>query len=192
MATSSSLLRQTCQIPKSLRQLSTSAAATSHHRQPPQNHKFLDPNSYLGSWQPPKDPKEAEAKLAMLRRQYAKQVKEVRKEYIREVEMMRLEQQRKDEAKREAIRVAREERNKLKAAEAKVRAEERKVAEEEFRQMLMKERAAKLENWRMKEKAQEDKNKEKRELLRRQSSLWIDQQNLEAKLLEAIVQTTEL
>lgn len=51
---------------------------------------------------------------------------------------MRLEQQRKDEAKREAIRIAREERNKLKAAEAKVRAEERKVAEEEFRQMLVR------------------------------------------------------
>lgn len=50
---------------------------------------------------------------------------------------MRLEQQRKDEAKREAIRVAREERNKLKAAGVKVRAEERKAAEEEFRQMLV-------------------------------------------------------
>lgn len=61
----------------------------------------------------------------------------MRKEYIKEVELMRLEQQRKDEAKREAIRVAREERNKLKAAGVKVRAEERKAAEEEFRQMLV-------------------------------------------------------
>lgn len=74
MATSGSLLRKTYQISKSIRQLCTSAAATTHHRQPPQNHEFLEPNSFLGSWEPPKDPKEAEARLALLRRQYAKQV----------------------------------------------------------------------------------------------------------------------
>lgn len=139
MATAKSnlLLRQMpTGISKCLRSFSTVAEV--RHRQPPQNHKFLDPNNYIGSWEAPKDPKEAQAKLALLRRQYAKQVKEVRKEYIREVELMRLEKQRKEEAKREAIRVAREERNKLKAAEAKVRAEERKVAEQEFRQTLVR------------------------------------------------------
>ncbi|KAI3419950.1 uncharacterized protein J3R85_012882 [Psidium guajava] len=168
------------------------AAAATRHRQRPQDHKFLSPSPYLGSWETPKDPKEAEAKLAGLRREYAKQVKELRKEYIREVEVMRLEQQRKDEANREAIRVAREERNKVKAAEAKVRAEERMVAEEEFRRMLMKERAEKLENWRMKEKSREDKKKEARELLRRKSSMWTDESELERKILEAMVDTTTL
>lgn len=168
------------------------AAAATRHRQPPQDHEFLSPSPYVGSWETPKDPKEAEAKLVGLRREYAKQVKELRKEYIREVELMRLEQQRKDEAKREAIRVTREERNKVKAAEAKVRAEERMVAEEEFRQMLMKERTEKLENWRMKEKSREDKKKEARELLRRKSSVWVDEAELEKKVLEAIVDTTTL
>ncbi|XP_030544612.1 troponin I [Rhodamnia argentea] len=168
------------------------ATAATRQRQPPQDHKFLSPSPYVGSWETPKDPKEAEAKLAGLRREYAKQVKELRKEYIQEVEAMRLEQQRKDEAKREAIRVAREERNKVKAVEAKVRAEERMVAEEEFRRMLMKERAEKLENWRMKEKSREDKKKEARELLRRKSSIWIDESELESKILEAMVDTTTL
>ncbi|KAK4784474.1 hypothetical protein SAY86_018842 [Trapa natans] len=187
MANYVSLLRKTKQTSKAIRHLCTSSAATTHHRQPPQNHKFLEPTNFLGSWEAPKDPKEAEAKLAMLRRQYAKQVKEVRKEYIKEVELIRLEQQRKDEAKREAIRVAREERNKLKAAEAKVRAEERKIAEKEFRQMLMKERSEKLENWKMKEKTRDDKNKEKRQLIHRKSSMWIDEDNLEKSIFQAIV-----
>ena len=67
------------------------SAKPSHHNDHRQNHKFLEPNSFLGSWQAPKDPKEAEAKLAMLRRDYAKQVKEVRKQSIREMELLQIE-----------------------------------------------------------------------------------------------------
>ena len=77
-------------------------------------------NSFFGSWESPKDPKEAEAKLAQLRRDYAKQVKEVCKEYIWEMELMRLEKQSKDEAKKEAIRATNEKWKKLKAEAAKV------------------------------------------------------------------------
>lgn len=101
------------------------------------NHQFSEPNSFIGSWDAPKNPKEAEKKLAQLRRDYAKQVKEMRKGYIEEMELMRLEKQRKDEAKKEAVRLANEERKKLKAEAAKVKAEERKVAEEEFRKTLV-------------------------------------------------------
>lgn len=56
----------------------------------------------------------------------------------------------------------------------------------------LKERAEKLENWKMKEKMREEKKKEKNELLRRQSSLWINEPELEKKILEAIVDTTPL
>lgn len=56
----------------------------------------------------------------------------------------------------------------------------------------MRERADKLENWRMKEKAREDKSKEKRELLRRKSSLWIDERELEKKIMETITDVTTL
>ncbi|KAL4322945.1 hypothetical protein AHAS_Ahas14G0261200 [Arachis hypogaea] len=132
-----------------------SFATTSHHNNHRQNHKFLDSNTFLGSWQPPKDPNEAEAKLAMLRRDYAKQVKEVRKQYIHEMELLQIEKQRKDEARREALR--------------------------------LKERAEKLENWRMKVRKHGEKMAEKKELLRRQSSMWIDEANLEAQILESIV-----
>ena len=59
-------------------------------------------------------------------------------------------------------------------------------------QMQLKERAEKLENWRMKETKREEKKKEKKELLHRKSSLWIDESDLEKKILEAIVDTTPL
>ncbi|KAH0856136.1 hypothetical protein HID58_084397 [Brassica napus] len=42
---------------------------------------------------PPKDPREAERKLAQLRRDYAKKVSLYRKDYIHEIEMLRVEKQ---------------------------------------------------------------------------------------------------
>ncbi|XVE84728.1 hypothetical protein DITRI_Ditri17bG0036300 [Diplodiscus trichospermus] len=165
---------------------------SSHHNNHQQTHKFLDRNSFLGSWKSPSDPKEAEKKLAQLRRDYAKQVKNVRKEYIQEMELLRLDKLRKEEARKEAIRVANEERKRLKAEAAKVRAQERMVAEAEFRQTLLKERAEKLENWRMKRKIHEDKKKEANELLRRQSSIWIEEKDLEAKIVDIMVNVTAL
>ncbi|KAJ8642499.1 hypothetical protein MRB53_004247 [Persea americana] len=38
----------------------------------------------------------------------------------------------------------------------------------------------------------EQKRNEKNELLRRQSSMWVDENDLEKKILEAIVDTTSL
>ncbi|KAJ4723200.1 Stress response protein NST1 [Melia azedarach] len=178
-----------------IRRLSRSFSSTPapiHRNSNQQTHQFLESNSFLGSWDAPRNPKEAEKKLAQLRRDYAKQVKEVRKAYIQEMDLLRLEKQRKDEARKEALRLANEERKKLKAEAAKVRAQERKVAEEEFRQTLLKERAEKLENWKMKEKTREEKKKEKNELIRRQSSVWIDKKELEKKVLESLIDTTPL
>ncbi|KAK8986051.1 hypothetical protein V6N11_082337 [Hibiscus sabdariffa] len=163
------------------------SSKTSHHNNHQTTHKYLDPNSFLGSWKSPAHPKEAERKLAQLRRDYAKQVKDVRKEYIHEMELLRLEKLRKEEARKEAIRVANEERKRLKAEAAKVRAQERMIAEEEFRKTLLKERAEKLENWRMKQKLHENKKKEANELLRRRSSIWIEEHELEKKLLEVMM-----
>ncbi|XP_059315738.1 stress response protein NST1-like [Lycium ferocissimum] len=164
------------------------SAVKSHHN----DHEFLQANKYLNSWRKPKDPKEAEAKLAFLRREYAKKVKEVRKEYIQEMEMQRIEKMRKDEAKKEAQRIANEERKVAKAAEKKAKAMEREAAQQEFRKTLLKERQGKLEYWRMREKNFSEKKKEKQDLLRRQSSMWIDEKELEKKALEAIVDTIQL
>lgn len=127
MATARALLLRPRQTLTLIRSFSTS----------PPNHQFLSANDFLNSWTTPTDPKQAEAKLALLRREYAKKVKVYRKEYIEEVELKRIEKQRKDEAKREATRIANEERRTAKAASKKARAAEREVAEEEFRQTLV-------------------------------------------------------
>lgn len=58
--------------------------------------------------------------------------------------------------------------------------------------MQLKERAEKLENWKMKEKQREEKKKEKIELIRRQSSVWVDEDKLGKKVLEALIDSTPL
>ncbi|CAI9092922.1 OLC1v1028290C1 [Oldenlandia corymbosa var. corymbosa] len=173
------------------RSYSSTSGATSHidHQR---NHEFLSPNDYIGSWKPPKDPKEAQSQLAHLRREYALKVKAARKEYIREVEFLKLEKQKKDLARKEALRIANEERKAAKDAEKAAKAKEREVAAEEFRQTLLKERAEKLEHWRMRTQKFEEKKKQKKELLHRQSSLWVSESELEKKALEAIVDSTPL
>ncbi|GAA0149931.1 hypothetical protein LIER_08983 [Lithospermum erythrorhizon] len=56
----------------------------------------------------------------------------------------------------------------------------------------MKERAEKLEYWREREKKFEEKKKAAKELTRRKSSMWIDEVELEKKLLENFVETTSV
>ena len=96
-----------------------------------------EPCEFLGSWEPPSDPKVAMANLERLRRGYAKQVRQLRKEYAYEMEMLRIEKQAKDEARREALQIENEERRKAKAAAAQTRAAERMAFQEEFRQTLV-------------------------------------------------------
>ncbi|CAN6468919.1 unnamed protein product [Victoria cruziana] len=157
-----------------------------------QQHEFSEPNSFLRSWKAPKNPKEAETALGLLRRDYAKKVKELRKQYMYEMEMQRLEKERKDEARRESIRLAKEERKAAKAKIAEGRAAARLLLNQEFQETLLKERAEKLELWKSREQQREDKKREKMDLLRQQSSVWVDQSELEKKILEAIVDTTPL
>ncbi|KAF8107249.1 hypothetical protein N665_0124s0043 [Sinapis alba] len=165
---------------------------STHHRYHQETHSFLEPESYINSWEAPKDPKDAERKLAQLRRDYAKKVSHYRKDYIHEIEMLRVEKQRKDEARLLAERAANEERRRLKAEAAKVRAEERKIFQEEFRKTLMKEREEKLEHWRMTGQKREDEKKARKKLLHEQSSLWIEPKELEKKITEALVDSTPL
>ncbi|XP_022852691.1 PH domain-containing protein DDB_G0287875-like [Olea europaea var. sylvestris] len=171
---------------------SRSSSSTTHVKKHSGDHEFLHPSTFINTWKPPRDPKQAEAQLALLRREYARKVKEIRKEYIKEMELQRLEKLRKDEAKKEALRIANEERKAAKAAKKKAEAIEREAAEEEFRRTLMTERAEKLEYWRIRQMKIEEKKKEKKELLHRQSSLWVDESELEKKTLEAIVDTIPL
>ncbi|WOL20695.1 hypothetical protein Cni_G29501 [Canna indica] len=159
---------------------------------PPRPHEFSKPSEFIGSWTPAADPRQALSRLDRLHRDYKKHMKQARAEYSYDMELMRIEKQRKDDARREAVRLANEERKKAKVAAAETRAAERKVFEEELRQTLLKERQQKFEFWKAKEELREKKKADKEELLRRQSSEWIAEENLERRVLEAIIDTTPL
>ncbi|KAL3634396.1 hypothetical protein CASFOL_021450 [Castilleja foliolosa] len=192
MSLSRHLLRPRASKSVALRHFSTVPTSESPSPNRRNHHEFLPPTDYINSWKPPRNPKEAAAKLAFLRRDYDRKVKEMRKTYIEEMELQRIEKLRKDEARKEALRIANEERKVAKDAKKKAEAIERQAAEEKFRQMLMKERAEKLEYWRMREKKINEKKKEKKELLHRQSSIWVEESELEKKIFEAVVDTTPL
>ncbi|WVZ88299.1 hypothetical protein U9M48_034835 [Paspalum notatum var. saurae] len=157
-------------------------------------HEFSNPSGYLGSWhrQPAGAPREAWAGLEGLRKGYARDVRQLRRQYAYEVQMMEADRQRMAQARAEAARVASEERKAIKAAAAHTRAAERRAFEEDFRQTLMKERAEKLESWRQKERLNEQKKAEGKELLRKKSSMWLAQYKLEDQILSAIRNTTPL
>lgn len=139
MSLSRHLLRRAPPLPPSVNPLlhHRNFSTTTHHIDHQRTQEFLPAENYLNSWKPPKDPKEAQSKLALLRREYAKKVKVVRKKYIREMEFQKLEKLKRDEAKKEALRIANEQRKAAKEAERKAKAKEREVAEEEFRQTLV-------------------------------------------------------
>uniref|UniRef100_A0A0D9XP28 Uncharacterized protein n=1 Tax=Leersia perrieri TaxID=77586 RepID=A0A0D9XP28_9ORYZ len=190
MALSSSRPRHHLLLRPLLRGLHSTAPAMAR----PEPHEFSKPSEYLGSWEKPAggDPREAWARLERLRKGYARDVKQLRRQYSYEMQLLEAERQRKAEARAEAARVANEERKAAKAAAAQTRAAERRAFEQDFRQALMKERAEKLESWREKEKLREQKKAEDRELLRKKSSLWVAESKLESTIMEAIRYTTAL
>ncbi|KAG6499532.1 hypothetical protein ZIOFF_039322 [Zingiber officinale] len=174
---------------------------------PPRPHKFSEPSDFVGSWNPTDDPREAKIRLGRLHRDYQKHMKQIRAEYAYEMELLGIEKQKKDEARRDALRLANEERNKVKAAAAEIRAAESKAFQEELRQtlvcfflslhlsffvLILKERQQKLESWRGKEKLLTEKRADKNELLRRQSSEWVSEDKLEDRIMAAIIGTTIL
>ncbi|XP_051180581.1 uncharacterized protein [Lolium perenne] len=165
-------------------------------------HEHSQPSAYLGSWGQSApaaaaaagggDTREAWARLERLRKGYARDVGTLRKQYAYEAQLLEAERQRKAEARAEAVRAANEERKAAKAAAAQTRAAERRVFELDFRQALMRERAEKLESWRNKEKLKAQKKTDSRELLRKKSSMWISEDKMETKILQAIMHTTPL
>ncbi|KAL5205746.1 hypothetical protein ABZP36_033955 [Zizania latifolia] len=175
-----------------LRPLLRGFHATAQALARPEPHEFSKPSEYLGSWEPAGDPREAWARLERLRKGYARDVRQLRMQYSYEVQLLDAERQRKAEARAEAARLANEERKAAKAAAAQTRAAERRAFEHDFRLALMKERAEKLESWREKEKLKAQKKAQHKDLLRKKSSLWIAEDKLEQKILDAITHITPL
>jgi hypothetical protein len=115
------------------------ASAQALARVEPHDFSNSKPSEYLGSWEPSaaRDPREAWARLERLRKGYAHDVRDLRRQYAYEVQLLDAERQRKEEARAEAARVANEERKAAKAAAAQTRAAERRAFELDFRQALV-------------------------------------------------------
>lgn len=120
-----------------LRPLLRGFHATSQAMARPEPHEFSKPSDYLGSWEPVGDPREAWARLERLRKGYARDVRQLRRQYSYEMQLLEAERQRKAEARAEAARLANEERKATKAAAAQTRAAERRAFEKDFRQALV-------------------------------------------------------
>ncbi|KAG6435403.1 hypothetical protein SASPL_100276 [Salvia splendens] len=140
--------------------------------------------STTNSWKPPRNPKEGNRQLALLRRDYGRQLKQIRKDYINEMELQRIEKLRKDTARKEALRIANEEGDWPRTRRRRQRPSRGRLLNRssgrcwKIARIQMKERAEKLGHWRMREKKIEEQKKEKKEILRRQSSKWIDEPDL--------------
>ncbi|KAL6191266.1 hypothetical protein ACLB2K_037657 [Fragaria x ananassa] len=137
----------------------------------PSHRHLSDPTSLIGRRVPQDEAKLAELRryynLLALRRDYVKHVKEVRIKSLMEVELMRLEMLRVDEAREEALN---KQTRRLKAEAARLRAQKREAAKQQQEQILLKQKAEKLENLKKKEMLREEKKKEKNQLLRQSSS----------------------
>ncbi len=120
-----------------LRPLLRGFHATSQAMARPEPHEFSKPSDYLGSWEPAGDPREAWARLERLRKGYARDVRQLRRQYSYEMQLLEAERQRKAEARAEAARLANEERKATKAAAAQTRAAERRAFEDYFLQALV-------------------------------------------------------
>lgn len=56
----------------------------------------------------------------------------------------------------------------------------------------LKERAEKLENWRMKVKMHKEKKAEKNKSLHQQSSVWVDESELEKEITNVVIASSHL
>jgi len=148
--------------------------------------------SFMGSWKPTDNPGLAKSRLVKLRKNYEKEVKELRKQYFYEMEAKKLEDQVKREAELERMKVAREERKAAKRERSQLLATQRQQQSQEFREMLQRERAKKAEIRMRKEKSLEQKRAREKELIWKKSSLWIDEKDLDRRIVEAMVDTTPL
>lgn len=125
--------------------------------------------------------------LAMMRREYEKQISELRKKYAAEEERKRKEKRQVEVVMRERIAVEKEKRLVIKKEKAQIRAVE--VAEEMkiLRTRLEEERKAKAARLQFREKRQLRLVAKEKEGVRQQSAIWIEEKDLERRILDALV-----
>lgn len=123
----------------SLRSLTTKIDHPSKYG-PPRPHEHTKPSTFLSTWKDPpptSDPRDALRRLEDLRKDYSRKVSACRKEYMYEMEMQRQEKIMKEQAKRDASRVAREESKAAKKETDVARLEKHNAFREELKLTLV-------------------------------------------------------
>ncbi|KAH7282247.1 hypothetical protein KP509_35G021400 [Ceratopteris richardii] len=123
--------------------------------------------------------------LEQIRLQYKKKVAAVRKQYILEMAEKRAAKETQDKKQKEEIQRAKEERLRLKKERSAKRAIE--VAEENriLQEQLAKEREERRAYRRMMDRQLEEWRQMERDLIRQESGKWIDEKDLESRIVEA-------
>ncbi|XP_024519513.1 intersectin-2-like [Selaginella moellendorffii] len=126
-------------------------------------------------------------KMNLLKGEYKKQVKEIRKEFQKEVEKKRIAKERSDVAEREKALQHREQECILRwqrKEEKRLKAQERK---ESLRAIIDKEKRIKAASHARQVAEHQKARDERLEALRVSSSSWIEEKDLEARINEAFV-----
>ncbi|GLJ49549.1 hypothetical protein SUGI_1050920 [Cryptomeria japonica] len=149
-------------------------------------------SSYWGTWEPTNNPRVAQARLVKIRKDYKMQVSELRKQYYNELQAQKLEEDAMAKLRRSRVLAAKEKRNAAKKEQARLSALERLQQQAEFTQLLLKEKAEKAERQMRKLRQIEKRRDKDKELIRQKSSQWIDEKELDRRIVEAFVDTTQL
>lgn len=125
--------------------------------------------------------------LAMMRREYEKQMSDLRKKFTADEERRKKEKRQMELITRERIMVEKEKRLALKKEKSQIRAVE--VAEEmkALRARLEEERKSRAARRQFREKRLLRLISKEKEAVRQQSSMWIEEKDLERRILDALV-----
>jgi len=125
--------------------------------------------------------------LALMRREYEKQMSELRKKFAAEEERKRKEKRQVELITRERILVEKEKRLVIKKERSEIRALEVVEESKSLQARLEEERKAKAARRQFREKKFLRLVEKQKQTVRQQSSLWIEEKDLERRILDALV-----
>ncbi|CAK9203194.1 unnamed protein product [Sphagnum troendelagicum] len=125
--------------------------------------------------------------LALYRREYDRQIAELRKKYAAEQERKKREEMQVKKLERERIMLEKAQRLVIKKQQAEIRAREVEEEAKALRLTLEKQREQKAAYRQWKEKRLVRIRAREKESIRQQSSSWIEEKDLERRIVDALV-----
>lgn len=130
--------------------------------------------------------------LEGMRVKYEKRVSSIRKTYARQLEKKKTAKAKYDMKQREEILLAKEERLRLKKEKSAQRALEVQNEMQLLQAKLARERAERALRHKEKDKKLEERRQKEIDLIRQQSGTWIEEKDLEVRIIQALVHSIDL